>query len=58
MEILKSAAKIVFILVALTACIGFMIGKLPVDSFMILATGVFAFFYSNKGDSSKPYGGK
>lgn len=43
---------------AITICVGFLVGKLPVDSFMILATGIFAFFYSNKGDTSKPFAGK
>lgn len=50
MEILKSASKTVFVLLALTACGGFLIGKLPVDSFMILATGAFAFYFSKNKD--------
>lgn len=58
MEIFNSASKIVFILLALTACIGFVIKVLPVDQFMILATGAFAFYFSNKGDSEKPFAGK
>ena len=57
MRILNSASKIVFILIALTACMGFILGKLPTDSFMILATGAFAFYFSAKGDQT-PYGGK
>lgn len=58
MEILKSASKIVFILLAVTACAGFLLNKLPVDSFMILVTGAFAFYFSNKGDQNEKYLGK
>jgi len=54
MAILKSASKLVFLMVALTACGGFLIGRLPVDNFMILATGAFAFYFSNKGDTNNP----
>lgn len=55
---LKSASKIVFVLLALTACVGFIIDKLPVDQFMLLATGAFAFYFSNKGDQNEKYLGK
>jgi len=58
MAILKSASKLVFLMVALTACGGFLIGLLPVDNFMILATGAFAFYFSNKGDASTQFLGK
>jgi len=58
MNILESAAKIVFVMLALTSCIGFLIGKLPVESFMILTSGAFAFFFANKGDNSNNYLGK
>lgn len=59
MNIVESASKLVFILLSVTACIGFIIGKLPVESFMILITGVFSFYFSNKGDGGKtPYLGK
>ena len=51
--ILKSASKIVFILLALTACIAFIRGRLPVDQFMILAMAAFTFYFSNKGDAKK-----
>lgn len=55
MKILSSASKIVFVLLALTACGGFLVGKLPVESFMILASGAWAFYFSNKGDKSNQY---
>lgn len=53
-----SASKIVFILIAATACAGFLTRVLPVQEFMILATAAFAFFFSNKGDATQPYAGK
>lgn len=55
-----SASKTVFIAIAFTACIGFFVGKLPVDQFMILAGAAFAFYFSNKGDTSGnvPFAGK
>lgn len=58
-DLLTSAAKLVFILIALTASIGFFLGMLSEDNFMILATGAFAFFFSYKGSSdTKTYAGK
>lgn len=58
MEILKSASKLVFLLIAITSCLGFLFGILPTDQFMILATGAFAFYFSNKGDQAQKYLGK
>jgi hypothetical protein len=58
--ILKSASKIVFLLLALTACITFAVGRLEAKDFMVLAISGFSFYYSNKGDSTStvPYLGK
>lgn len=58
MTIFKSAAKISFLLLTLTACVGFMLGRLPVESFMVLASGAFAFFFANKGNKNEEYLGK
>lgn len=58
MEILQSASKSVFVLLTLTACIGFVIGKLPVDQFMVLAIAASSFYFSNKGEAGQPYAGK
>jgi hypothetical protein len=58
MKLLESASKLVFLLLTVTACIGFLIGKLPTESFMILTSGAFAFYFSNKGDKSNDYLGK
>lgn len=57
-NILTSASKIVFILLTITACAGFLLGKLPVDQFMILAIAASSFYFANKGEPSVPYAGK
>lgn len=58
MDILKSASKFVFVTLTLTACAGFLMGKLPVDQFMLLAIAASSFYFSNKGsagDENKPF---
>lgn len=58
-ELLKSPAKIVFIIMAVASCVAFFIGLLGEDNFMILASGSFAFFFSYKGkDGMQEYAGK
>ena len=57
-NILNSASKIVFIMLALTTCLAFMCGQLESKDFMMLAGMAFAFYFSNKGDVSAPYAGK
>ena len=57
-NILKSASKIVFIMLALSACIGFFIGKLEAKDFMVLAGMAFAFYFSNKGETTNEFAGK
>lgn len=58
MNILKSASKIVFVLLTVTACAGFVLKLLPVDQFMLLAVAASSFYFSNKGEVSEPYAGK
>lgn len=41
----SSAAKIVFILLAVTACVAFLFGKLEAKDFMTLASLAFAFYF-------------
>lgn len=50
-----SASKTVFIMLTLTACTAFLIGVLPVEQFMYLATGASAFYFSNKGTNENNY---
>lgn len=58
MKILQSASKIVFLIIALTACIGFGFGILESKDFMVLAGMAFGFYFSFKGDGTQPYAGK
>ncbi len=57
-KLLSSASKLVFILLTITACVGFFIGRLEPKDFMALAIAASTFYFSNKGDASQPYAGK
>ena len=57
-KILSSASKIVFVLLAVSACVGFFIGKLEPKDFMVLTGMAFTFYFSQKGEASKPFAGK
>jgi uncharacterized protein YqgC (DUF456 family) len=57
-NLLTSASKLVFLILTITACVGFIIGVLPVDNFMILAVSAYSFFYANKGNPKEDYLGK
>ncbi len=46
MKIFKSASKIVFMLLATTACVGFFLGKLEGQDFMLLAGMTFTYYYT------------
>lgn len=58
MSIFESASKIVFILLAVTACVALFIGNIESKDFMVLAGMAFAFYFSNKGDTTQPFAGK
>ncbi|MFA6925195.1 MAG: hypothetical protein WC223_13200 [Bacteroidales bacterium] len=63
MNLLQSASKVVFLLLALTACVAFFIGKLDPKDFMNLCLMSFTFYFSYKGSDavateSQPYAGK
>ncbi|MFA5961902.1 MAG: hypothetical protein WC848_04435 [Parcubacteria group bacterium] len=58
MEVLKSASKIVFILMALATVGALFLGKISGDQFLLLAGMAFSFYFSNKGDSTQPFAGK
>lgn len=47
-NILQSASKIVFIMLAVTACVGFFIGLLESKDFMVLASMAFGFYFAAK----------
>ena len=57
-RILSSASKLVFVLLAVSACVGFFVGKLEAKDFMVLAGMAFTFYFSNKGETNAPYAGK
>lgn len=57
-KIFSSASKLVFLALSFTACGAFLVGKLPVDQFMLLAVAASSFYFSNKGDSNEPFLGK
>ena len=57
-EIFKSASKIVFILMAVFSCIGFSVGLLEPEQFMLLAGMAFSFYFANKGNTDEAYLGK
>ncbi len=57
-EILKSASKIVFILMAIATIGAMFSGKISGDQFLLLAGMAFSFYFSNKGDAAQPFAGK
>lgn len=55
LSILQSASKIVFILLAVTACAGFFLGILDPKDFMVLASMAFGFYFAAKpSDVNEP----
>jgi hypothetical protein len=49
-QILKSASKLAFLALTISACAGFFLGRLEPKDFMLLATSAFTFYFSNKGE--------
>lgn len=58
MDILKSASKTVFVLMALATVAALFVGKVSGEQFLILAGMAFSFYFSNKGEAKQPYAGK
>lgn len=58
MNILSSASKIVFILMAIAVSVGMFTGKIDPKDFLQLASMAFAFYFANKGEPSQPFAGK
>jgi len=46
MQILRSASKVVFLLIAVTVCGGFLAGTLSEKEFVILAMMAFTFYFT------------
>lgn len=57
MDILQSASKIVFILMAIATVAGMFTGHIDSKDFMLLAGMAFSFYFAKKGEQ-KPYAGK
>ncbi len=57
-NVMKSASKIVFILMAIAVIAGLFVGKIDPKDFMVLASMAFTFYFSNKGETSSDYAGK
>ncbi len=58
MEIIKSASKIVFILMTLAVIAGLFVGKIDPKDFIMLTSMAFTFYFANKGDPTQPYAAK
>lgn len=56
-SILSSASKIVFILLAVTACVAFFLGRLEAKDFMVLAGMAFAYYFAAKPGDNNQGGG-
>lgn len=58
MNILQSASKIVFVLMAV-ATIGLTyVGKIDPKDFIVLTSMAFSFYFANKGEPTQPFAGK
>jgi hypothetical protein len=44
-DIICSASKMVFILLAITSCVAFLIGRLESKDFMVLTMAAFSFYF-------------
>ncbi len=58
MDILRSASKTVFVLMAIATVAALFWGKISGEQFLVLAGMAFSFYFSNKGEASQPYAGK
>ncbi len=46
MKLFESASKIVFMILAFTACVAFLTGVLEAKDFMVLAISAFSYYFS------------
>ena len=58
MDILKSASKTVFVLMAIATVAALFLGKVSGEQFLVLAGMAFSFYFSHKGDTNQPFAGK
>lgn len=57
-SLIPSTTNTVFVMVAISACVGFFLGKLDTAQFMLLAGMVFGYFFGKPLDTTQAYGGK
>lgn len=57
-NIISSASKIVFIMMALGVHAALFLGKITGEQYMVLAGMAFTFYFANKGEANEPYAGK
>lgn len=57
-NILNSAAKVVFIMMAVAVIVGMFLGKIDPKDFMVLASMAFAFYFVTPSDPSNLGGAK
>jgi len=53
MQILQSASKIVFILIAVALVSGLFVGKVDPKDFMVIASMVFTYYFTRKNESTQ-----
>jgi hypothetical protein len=54
----SSASRLSFLAIIITVCVGFLMGKLPVDNFMLVVSSATAFYFAYKGSDNEKYAGK
>jgi len=57
-SLLSSASKLVFLMMALGINVALFTGHITGEQYMVLAGMAFAFYFSNKGETSAPFAGK
>lgn len=48
MTFFKSSRRLAMLILVLTTCAGFLLGKVPVELFMTIVTTVIAFFFGQR----------
>lgn len=57
-NLLESASKIVFIMMAFGVHLALFTGKITGEMYMVLASMAFTFYFAHKGNPNEPYAGK
>lgn len=53
MNFLKSASKLVFMMLGSTACIAFLTNRLEAKDFMVLTMAAFTYYFTKKKEEGK-----